>query len=158
MLSGQEAGDIHLGNRTWDVQVWSIPEARQSLTDVKEMLIDTPNGQKIELQQVADVFVAPTPNAVVRENLKRKIDIGANVKGRDLGSVYHDIEAALATINFPHEYHPELIGEYVERQKAQHKLFVWGGVAVALIAILLRTSFGSWSLAAISFLSPRSRR
>ena len=157
MLNGQEAGDIHLGNRTWDVQVCSIPEARQSLTDVKEMLIDTPNGQKIELQKVADVTVAPTPNAVVRENLKRKIDVGANVRGRDLGSVYEDVEAALATINFPHEYHTELIGEYTERLAAQGKLNLWSVIAVAGIFVMLLTAFGSWRrswpLAFLAFLS-----
>ena len=105
MVNGQEAGDIHIGNRTWDVHVWSIPEARQSVTNIKEMLVSTPNGQKIELQDVADVHIGPTPNGVYRENLKRKIDIGANVSGdRDLGSVYHDVEAAIAGINFPNEY------------------------------------------------------
>jgi CzcA family heavy metal efflux pump len=153
MVNGQEAGDIHIGNRTWDVHVWSIPEARQSLTNVKEMLISTPNGQKIELQDVADVHIGPTPNGVYRENLKRKIDIGANVGGeRDLGSVYRDVEQALAGINFPNEYHPELLGEYTEREKASKKMFITGVAALVVIFILLVTVFRSYKLAIISFL------
>jgi Cu/Ag efflux pump CusA len=153
MVNGQEAGDIHLGNRTWDVHVWSIPEARQSLTNVKEMLISTPNGQNIELQDVADVYVGSTPNGVYRENLKRKIDIGANVSGeRDLGSVYRDVEEAIAGINFPHEYHPELLGEYTEHLAASKKLYTTAAAALVVIFILLVTVFRSAKLAIISFL------
>jgi CzcA family heavy metal efflux pump len=153
MINGQEAGDIHVGNRTWDVHVWSIPEARQSVTNVKEMLISTPNGQNIELQDVADVYVGPTPNGVNRENLKRKIDIGANVSGeRDLGSVYRDVETALASIKFPHGFHPELLGEYTESLKAQSKMFYTATISLLVIFILLVTVLGSVKLAIISFL------
>ena len=152
MVSGQEAGDILLGNRTWDVHVWSIPEARESLNDIREMMIDTPNGDKIELQQVADVYIAATPNAIKRENLKRKMDVGADVEGRDLGSVYADIKQVVATVPFPEGCHAELLGEYTERLKAQHKLFIWATISVIVILLLLQSSFGSWRLAIISFL------
>ena len=101
MIAGEEAGDVHVGSRTYDVNVWSVPAARNSLTDVQELLIDVPGGGHVQLQQVADVAVKPTPNVVNRENLARRIDVGGNVRGRDLGAVYADVEAALATINFP---------------------------------------------------------
>ena len=63
MLAGEEVGDVHIGNRTYDVQVWSIPEARNSLTDIREMQIDTPSGETVTLEEVADVRIAPTPKA-----------------------------------------------------------------------------------------------
>ena len=153
LVAGEEAGDIHIGNRTYDVNVWSVPEARHSLTDIRELLIDAPKGGHVRLEQVADVRVAPTPNVINRDNLKRKIDVGANVRGRDLGSVYDDVKAALATVEFPHEYYPQLLGEYTERQTAQRRLFIWGAVAVIGIFFFLQTSFGSWRLATISFMS-----
>jgi Cu/Ag efflux pump CusA len=102
---------------------------------------------------VADVRVAPTPNTINRENLKRKIDVGANVAGRPLGAVYADVKAALAAVDFPEEYHPELLGEYTERQRAQGRLMLWASVSVIVIFLLLQTSFGSWRLALIGFLT-----
>jgi CzcA family heavy metal efflux pump len=151
MIAGQEAGDIHIAQRTYDVQVWSTPEDRNSLTDVQELLIDVPGGGHIQLQDVADVRVAPTPNTIEHEDLKRKIDVGANVRGRDLGSVYADVRAALAEVEFPVGYYPELLGEYTERQAVQRKIMTYGAVALIAIFLLLQTSFGSTRLAALSF-------
>jgi CzcA family heavy metal efflux pump len=151
LVALQEAGDIHIANRTYDVNVWSIPEARDSLTDIKEMLIDTPNGGHVQLQEVADVRVAPTPNVIQHESLKRRFDVDANVKGRDLGSVYADVEAALATIDFPHEYYPELLGEYTERLAVERKMLIFAIIAGIAIFFLLHTSFKSMRLATLSF-------
>jgi Cu/Ag efflux pump CusA len=90
---------------------------------------------------------------VYRENLKRKIDIGANVSGdRDLGSVYRDVEEAIAGINFPHEYHPELLGEYTEHLATSKKLYTTAAAALVAIFVLLMTVFRSAKLALISFL------
>ncbi|NNF11973.1 MAG: efflux RND transporter permease subunit [Gemmatimonadetes bacterium] len=151
MIAGQEAGDIHIAQRTYDVQIWSTPEDRNSLTDVKELLIDVPGGGQIQLQDVAEVRVAPTPNTIEHEDLKRKIDVGANVRGRDLGSVYEDVDAALAEVEFPVGYYPELLGEYTERQAVQRKIMTYGVIALIAIFLLLQTSFGSTRLAALSF-------
>jgi CzcA family heavy metal efflux pump len=151
LVAGEEAGDIHIANRTYDVQVWSIPEARNSLTDVRELLIDTPDGGHVQLQEVADVRIAPTPNVIEHENLKRRIDVGANVRGRDLGSVYADVEAILAGIEFPHGYYPELLGEYTERLAVQQRMLIFAIIALIAIFLLLHTSFNSARLAVLSF-------
>ena len=71
------------------------------------------------------VRISPTPNAIKREGASRRIDVGANVAGRDLGAVVRDVEAALARIDFPLGYHPELLGEYEERQAAQDRLLLF---------------------------------
>jgi CzcA family heavy metal efflux pump len=152
LVAGEEAGDILIGNRTYDVNVWSIPAVRNSLTDIKEMLIDTPGGGHVQLQEVASVQVVPTPNVVNREHLKRRIDVGGNVKGRDLGSVYADVQAALATIEFPQEYYPVLIGEYTERQAVQQKMRIFAILAGIAIFFFLHTSFKDARLATLSFL------
>jgi CzcA family heavy metal efflux pump len=148
----EEAGDIHIGNRTYDVNVWSIPEARDSLTDIKELPIDTPYGGHVQMQEVADIRIAPTPNVIHHESLKRRFDVDANVSGRDLGSVYADVEAALAKIDFPHEYYPELLGEYTERLAVQKKILIYSIIACIAIFFLLHTSFKSVRLATLSFL------
>jgi CzcA family heavy metal efflux pump len=148
----EEAGDIHIANRTYDVNVWSIPAARRSLTDIKNLLIDTPGGGHVRLEEVADVRVAPTPNVVNRENLGRRMDVDANVRGRPLGTVYSDVQAALAKIDFPHEYYPVLLGEYTERLAVQRKMLISAIIAGIAIFFLLHTSFKNARLAMLSFL------
>ena len=151
VIAGQEAGDILAAHRTYDVQVWSTPETRDSLTDIRELLLDTPTGGHVRLEQVADVRIRPTPNVIEHENLKRRLDVGANVRGRDLGSVVDEVEDRLDTIDFPHGYYPELLGEYAEREAVQKRMLGWGIVAVIAIFILLQTSFKSMRLATLSF-------
>jgi Cu/Ag efflux pump CusA len=152
MVALEEAGDIHIANRTYDVNVWSIPTARSSLSDIRNLPIDIPAGGHVRLASLADVRVAPTPNTVQRENLKRRMDVQANVRGRDLGSVYADVEERLAKIEFPHEYYPELLGEYTERLAVQQKMLIYAIIAFIAIFFLLHTSFKSTRLAILSFL------
>lgn len=151
MVALEEAGDIHIGNRTYDVNVWSIPRARNSLTSIRELPIDTPRGDYVQLQDVADVRIAPTPNVVQREHLSRRMDVDANVRGRPLGAVYADVQAVLAKIDFPHEYYPVLLGEYTERLAVQRKMLIFAIIAAIGIFFLLHTSFQSARLSALSF-------
>ena len=151
LVALEEAGDILIGNRTYDVNVWSVPSARHSLTDIRNLPVDTPGGGHVRLQDVADVRIAPTPNVVQREHLSRRMDVDANVRGRPLGAVYADVQAALAKIDFPHEYYPVLLGEYTERLEVQRKMLIFAIIAAIGIFFLLHTSFNSARLAAISF-------
>ncbi|MGH2524484.1 MAG: efflux RND transporter permease subunit, partial [Anaerolineales bacterium] len=151
LLQGEEVGDIFIDGKTYDVNVWSTPETRNSLTNIRELLIDTPDGGHVRLADVADVSIVPAPNVIEREGQSRKIDVSANVRGRDLGSVVRDVEAALKTVEFPLEYHAELFGEYAERQAAQRNLLLAGAVAVVAIYFLLYTSFENWRLATLTF-------
>jgi CzcA family heavy metal efflux pump len=153
LVAGEEAGDIHTPNRVYDVQVWSSPETRSSVTDIHNLLIDTPGGGTVRLADVADVRIVPVPNAINHEGLARRIHVEANVSGRDLGSVAQEVIEALEEIEFPIGYHPELLGEYAERQVSQQRILGAGAVAVIVIFFILRVSLGNWRLATMSFLS-----
>lgn len=153
LLQGEEVGDIFIGGKTYDVNVWSTPDTRNSLTNIRELLIDTPDGGHVRLADVATVQIVAAPNVVEREGQSRKIDVSANVRGRDLGAVVRDVEAALKTLEFPLEYRAELFGEYAERQAAQRNLLLAGLVAVVAIFFLLYTSFENWRLATLTFLT-----
>jgi CzcA family heavy metal efflux pump len=152
-LAGEEVGDIFAGGRAYDVQLWSVPAARDSLTDVQAVPIDTAGGETVRLDQIADVRVAPTPNTIERENLSRRLEVSANVEGRDLGSVAEDLDDAVEDITFPIGYHAELLGEWKEREDAQRSMLLFGIGAAAMIFLLLQASFGSWRLATLSFLT-----
>lgn len=151
-MAGEEVGDIFREGKAYDVNVWSVPEARSSLTDVENLPIDVPGGGYVRLKDVADVRIVPTPNVIQRENLARRLDVGANVRGRDLGSVVADVEEALKKVEFPLEYHPEILGEYAERQAAKNKLLLFGIISIMIIFVLLHTSFKSTRLAIIAFM------
>jgi len=151
LVQGEEVGDIFVEGKTYDVNVWSTPETRNSLTDIQDLLIDTPDRHQVRLADVADIRIAPVPNVIEREGQSRKIDVSANVRGRDLGSVAQDVQLVLQEVNFPLEYHAELIGEYAEQQAAQQHLVIAGTIAVLAIFFLLYTTFGNWRLAILTF-------
>ena len=154
IMAGEEAGDIYRGGRAYDVQVWSPPEARQSVTDLHNLMIDTPDGGRVRLAEVADIKILPVPNVIHHNGLSRSIDVGANIDdSRDLGSVVDEVEDTLATVDWPLEFHAELLGEYTEREAASQRLLWSAGAAALVILLLLQTSFGSWRLATLSFLT-----
>ncbi len=153
LVAGEEVGDIYSGGKTYDVQVWSTPETRRSLASIRNLLLDAPSGGKVRLGDVAEVSLVPTPNSIRHENSKRRIDVTADVAGRDLGSVVGDVEQRLATVAYPRGYHAELIGQYQERQAAQNQILLLAVGSGIGILFLLQAAFGSWQLAALSFLT-----
>jgi Cu/Ag efflux pump CusA len=102
---------------------------------------------------VARVTVAPTPNLVERDDSSRRIDVGANVRGRDLGSVAREVERRLRAVRFPRGYDAKVLGEYQERQAAQRRLLLFAAGAAVGVFLLLQASFGSFRLAALSLLT-----
>jgi CzcA family heavy metal efflux pump len=153
MLASEEVGDIFWEGAAYDVHVWSVPGSRESLTDVQNMLIDTPSGDRVPLEDVAEVGIVPVPNEIHREEVQRSIDISGNVEGRDLGSIVRDLEARLEGVDFPLGYHAEMLGEFTERQAAQSRLLSYAGLSVMGILLILVTSFGSWRLATLAFVT-----
>src|SRR5437016_2338975 len=153
LMTGVEVTDIHRDAKVYDVFVWSPPEVRGSVDAIREFPIDTAYGGRVRLGEVAEVAVAPTPNKIRRENSSRRLDVHANVRGRDLGSVVSEVEARLAKVQFPIGYHPHLLGEYKERRAAQTNLLIAGGVVAIVIFLLLQTTFRNWRLAALIFLA-----
>ena len=153
LVAGEEVGDIFRDGRAYDVNVWSAPETRGDLTAIRGLLIDTPAGSQVRLDDVADIAIRPVPNVIKHQGLQRRIDVGANVEGADLGSVVREFESQLAAVDFPVGTRYELLGEFTERQAAQKRLFGWAVVAALGIFLLLLVSFGSPRLATLSFLT-----
>jgi Cu/Ag efflux pump CusA len=153
LVAGEEVGDIFRAGKAYDVVVWSTPATRASVASISDLPIDTPAGVPVRLGEVAKVSIQPVPNMIERENDSRRIDVVANVRGRDLGSVVQDVNKTLAGVAFPRGYHAELLGEYRARQEAQERLLAVAVIAGLAILLLLQTSFGSWRLAALIFLT-----
>ena len=115
--------------KTYDVQVWSVPESRQSVGDVRDLLIDTPSGATSGSATSPRSRVRPTPNNIQHEDASRRIDIGANVRGPrpGLGGARpRRPDSARSTSRSSTT--PSCIGEYKERQAAQNRL-LWFAAA-----------------------------
>ena len=91
--------------------------------------------------------IRPVPNVIERENDSRRIDVAANVEGRDLGSVVADVKTALAGVTFERGYHAELLGEYAEREAASSNLGRIAIIAGLAILLLLQVAFGTLDFA-----------
>lgn len=151
LIQGEEIGDLFFGAKIYGVNIWTPQEARDSLSDIENLWIDTPDGGRVRLTDVADVRIGAVPNVIAREDQSRKIDVSANVKDRDLGSVAEDVEAAVQNIEMPVGYHAEVLGEFKEREAAQNKLLLAGSIAVLAIFFLLFTSFNNWRMTFLTF-------
>jgi CzcA family heavy metal efflux pump len=153
VFSGLEVGFLFSDQKIYDVVVWGAPEKRRSLSDISNLWVDRPNRTYVRLGDVADVSIVPVPDVIKHEKISTYVDVVANVAGRDLGSVSREVERHLKKVSFPLEYHPEILGEYIERQQVERRL-LWVSVAAVIgIYLLLQACFGSWLLALIAFLA-----
>ena len=153
IMASEEVGDVFRDGRTYDVEVWSVPEARNSVNDVSDILVSSPSGAKVRLGDVANVTIRPTPNAIQHEGGTRRIDIAAEVKGRDLGAVARDVKERVDKINFPLEHRATVLGEYRERQGAQDRLLRFAGIALLGILALCLAVFKNWRDVFLQFLT-----
>src|SRR5205807_387208 len=81
------------------------------------------------LADVADTRIAPALTSIHRESISDRIDVGFNVRGRDLGSVARDVRHALLSVEFPLEHRAVLLGEFEQRQEARQRTLIAAGVA-----------------------------
>ena len=153
MMSGIQVGSLFEEQKVFDVVVWGTPETRHSLTSIRELLIDTPNGEQVRLGDVADVRIVPVPTVIAHEGVKRYVDITANVQGRNLAAVASDIKTRLQKVQFPMEYHAEVLTGYAERQASQNRMLNFVAAAVLGMFLILQSAYRSWRLALASFLT-----
>lgn len=153
LLSGMHAGSLFEEQKIFDVVVWSTPVTRQSLSDIRNLLIDTPGGGHVRLGEVADVRVVASPTVIKREAASAYLDIVFNIEGRRASAVAADVNAAIKNFAFPLEYHAEVVSNYGTQQAAQQGILIAGIVAVFGIFLLLQAAFRSWRLALVALVT-----
>jgi len=152
-IASVDVGDIWRDGKNIEVRVWSTPETRNSIESVRNLLLDAEDGRRVRLGDLAKVQMQPTPNVVLRENTSRRMQVEANVKGRDLRSVAREVQERLKKVSFPLGYHAEMLGEFQERQAAQRRLLIFSVLSAIGILLLLQASFGNWRLTTLSFVT-----
>ena len=153
LLSGLQVGSLFEEQKVFDVVVWSKPELRQSLTDINNLLIDTPRGGHVRLGEVAEVRIAPAPTVINREAISPYIDVAFAVSGRTVRAVLADVEAAMQEYPFPLEYNAAVQLDYLNQQQTQQGVLLSGIIAVIGVFLLLQAACMSWRMATATFLT-----
>jgi Cu/Ag efflux pump CusA len=147
LISGLQVGNLFENQKVFEVVVWGVPQIRHSVAGISDLLIDTPGGSHVRLGDVASVRVVSTPAVIRRENVARRIDVAANVEGRDIDAVAADVRNRLRESSFPLEYRAELLGDFADRQAARARVLAAAAAAAVGIFLMLQAAFGSWGLA-----------
>lgn len=143
-LGGKTATEIWEGERRFDVVVRLREEERRSVATIKNILVDTPNGLRIPLKQVANISVKGGSMNISREAGMRVASIGVFIRDRDMGSVVKDMQRLVDTrVNMPPGYFIKWSGEFENQQRAMARLMVIGPVSIFLIFVLLFNAFKS---------------
>ncbi|SHG61745.1 CusA/CzcA family heavy metal efflux RND transporter [Pedobacter caeni] len=143
-FAGQSAGLVYEGEQRYDLVVRLAQANRQDINDVKNVYVTAPNGNQVTLDQLADVEFKIGPNQIQREDTKRRIIVGLNVRGRDIASVVTEIEQKInQQIKLPAGYYITYGGQFENLKEAQQRLSIAVPVALLLILLLLYFSFGS---------------
>ncbi|NLA48932.1 MAG: efflux RND transporter permease subunit [Bacteroidales bacterium] len=153
-FSGEKLGDIYEGQRSFDLVLRLNSDYTESLDGIKTALIDTYDGKKVPLEEVADIVSATGPSSISRENVRRKIVISANVAGRDLRSVVNDIQENIGRkVHLPDDYWLEYGGQFESEARASRTLLFTSVAALFIIFLLLYLEFKNFRLAGIILLN-----
>jgi len=141
-LGGRAATELWEGEKHFSVVV-RLPETDRRLANLKNVLVDTPEGMHIPLDQVVTFKLGSGAMNISRENGKRVLAIGVFIRGRDMGSVVADMQQQVKSVALPEGYYVTWSGEFENQQRAMKRLAFIVPVSVFLIFVLLFDAFKS---------------
>ncbi|MBC6611697.1 CusA/CzcA family heavy metal efflux RND transporter [Hymenobacter sp. BT507] len=151
-FAGDVAGQVYEKERRYDLVVRLDSARRTSLADLRRLYVDLPNGQKIPLEEVAQVQYRNAPTQISRDDAQRRINIGVNVRNRDIQSLVEEIQQKIQQgVKLPTGYTVVYGGEFENLQRAKARLTIAVPVSLLLIFTLLYLSFSSMKQAALIF-------
>jgi Cu/Ag efflux pump CusA len=143
-LNGKVVSQVLENQQSFPLIVWLKPEARQNLETIRNLLIDTPDGQKIPLGSVAKIEEGKGPNTINRENVSRLIVVSANAKGRDLRSIVNEIEAKVKrNVQVTPGYFIQYAGQFEAEERATQNILVFSIIAFVAITVIMYLSVKS---------------
>jgi cobalt-zinc-cadmium resistance protein CzcA len=143
-FAGAVSGQVFENERRFDLVVRLNNNSRKDLADVQNLLIATPGGQQIPLQQVADVQIKVGPNQIQRENAQRRITVGFNVRGKDVQTVVNEFQQKInQQIKLPSAYFITYGGAFENLIAAKSRLSIAVPFSLLMIFVLLYFAFQS---------------
>ncbi|WHT38903.1 CusA/CzcA family heavy metal efflux RND transporter [Myroides sp. mNGS23_01] len=151
-FAGETTGLVYEGEKRFDLVVRLDQASRSDIENLKNFFIPLADGQQIPLSQIADIAFEDGPQQISREDGRRRIVLGFNVKGRDVKSVVQDIQAKLdAQLKLPDGYYITYGGQFENLVEATNRLMIAVPIALALIFVLLYFTFKSVKQSLIIF-------
>jgi len=149
-FSGEKQTEIFEGQRSFDLILKLNTDYTTTIEGIKSALIDTGDGKKVPLEEVAEIVSTMGPNAVSRENVQRKIVVSVNVAERDLGSAVKEIQSTITSaVTLPEGYRIEYGGQFESAQKASQTLLLTSLLAIGIIFLLLYQEFKNIKLSGL---------
>ncbi|RYY49918.1 MAG: CusA/CzcA family heavy metal efflux RND transporter [Chitinophagaceae bacterium] len=143
-FAGRVAGAVFEGERRFEIVVRLERNLRSDIVNIENLYIPLPTGNKVPLSQVASIKIEDAPSQISREDGKRRIYIGFNVRGRDVESTVTEIQQLLSNkLKMPPGYYTTYGGQFENLQEAKGRLAIAVPVALLLILVLLYFTFRS---------------
>jgi cobalt-zinc-cadmium resistance protein CzcA len=143
-FAGKTVGTVFEGEKRFDLVIRLDKSNRQDIDNLRNLYVPTPNGEQIPLQELAEIEYTEGPAKISRDNTRRRIVVGINVRNRDLQSVVDDVRNIIETkIKLPSGYYVTYGGQFENLQSAKARLMIAVPIALFLIFILLYFAFGS---------------
>jgi len=143
-FAGETAGQVFENEKRFDLTVRLANSGRKSINDLKKLFVATAGGAQVPLEQLADVTAEAGPNQIQREDAKRRVIVGFNVRGRDVETVVEEINKLIEkNVKMESGYYVTIGGSFQNLQEAKARLSVVVPIALLLIFILLYFAFGS---------------
>ena len=143
-FAGQSTGMVYEGEKRFDLVVRLDNSLRNNLEDIQNLLIPTPNGTQIPLSQLANVSIKNGPNQIQREDTKRRIIVGFNVRGRDVQSIVEELKSKVDKgLEYHTGYYVTYGGAFENLNEAKARLSIAVPVSLGLIFLLLFFAFNS---------------
>lgn len=145
ILSGPLVSQVLDDGKLFGLRVWGAPYTRRSLDEIRALPIDTADGAKVPLSDIASVAITERPSAIVRENVNRRILVMANITSKNMveavNSARHKIDRE---VKFPDGYYAIYSGQYAAQQDSTQRLGLLSVIALLGICVLLIQGLGGW--------------
>jgi cobalt-zinc-cadmium resistance protein CzcA len=143
-FAGATGGTVFEGERRFDLVVRFSENSRKSLENLRNLTVDLPGGGRIPLKEVANIEMTKGPAQISRDDTRRRIVVGINVRGRDLESVVEDARKLISEeVDLLPGYYVEYGGQFENLDSARKRLMVVVPIALILIFIMLHFAFGN---------------
>ena len=143
-FAGRTVGSVFEGEKRFDLVIRLHESKRKNIESLQNLYVDTPNGGKIPLSELADISYTTGPAQISRDDTKRRIVVGVNVRNRDLQSVVDEVQKIIQdNVKLSAGYSITYGGQFENLQSAKARLMVAVPVALVLIFILLYFAFHS---------------
>ncbi len=153
-LGGKEATEIWEGEKKFGAVVRLKEDERRDINSIKKILVDTPNGQRIPLEEVTDVSIRSGSLNISRESGKSVSAIGVFIKDRDMGSLVAEMKEKVGkNVQLPPGYYSTWGGEFENQERAMARLLIILPASVFLIFVILFEAFKSFKNAALILLN-----